>query len=159
VSRTSGLLPEGAWPVWTLSNHDVVRFPTRLCGGDDAKANAALLFLLTLRGTPVLYYGDELGMRQVEIPPERTLDAHDRDGARTPMPWGDVDWRDPRLPLGTNTPTVSVQREDTGSVLTFCRDLLRLRRAHANLQREATPSSAVTAESCPGDAASRSPSP
>jgi alpha-glucosidase len=119
--------------VWTLSNHDVVRFPTRLCGGDDAKTKAALLFLLTLRGTPVLYYGDELGMRQVEIPPERTLDVHDRDGARTPMPWGDVDWRDPRLPLGTNTPTVSVQREDTGSVLTFCRDLLRLRRAHADL--------------------------
>jgi alpha-glucosidase len=133
VSRTSALLPEGAWPVWTLSNHDVVRFPTRLCGGDDAKTKAVLLFLLTLRGTPVLYYGDELGMRQVEIPPERILDVHDRDGARTPMPWGDVDWRDPWLPLGTNTPTVSVQREDTGSVLTFCRDLLRLRRAHADL--------------------------
>jgi alpha-glucosidase len=107
VARTEELLPEGAWPVWALSNHDVVRFPTRMCDDDDAKTRCALLVLLALHGTPVLYCGDEIGMRQVEIPPERVLDVHDRDGARTPMPWGDAEWRDPWLPLGENTTPVA----------------------------------------------------
>ena len=133
VGRTEELLPDGSWPVWALSNHDVVRFPTRICDEDDAKIRCALLILLTLHGTPVLYAGDEIGMRQVEIPPERVLDVHDRDGARTPMPWGDVDWRDPWLPLGVNTTPVAEQRDDPGSLLTFCRDLIALRRATADL--------------------------
>jgi alpha-glucosidase len=133
VGRTFDLLPLDAWPVWALSNHDVARFPTRLCDEDDLKVKAALLFLLGLRGTPFLYYGDELGMRQVEIPAERVLDVHGRDGARTPMPWGDVDWNDPWLPLGENTRTVADQRDDPSSVLNFCRDLLQLRRSRDDL--------------------------
>jgi alpha-glucosidase len=133
VARTNELLPDRAWPIWALSNHDVVRFPTRLCDEDDAKVKAALLFLLALRGTPVLYQGDELGMRQVEIPPDRVLDVHDRDGARTPMPWGDVEWREPWLPLGANTRSVAEQRDDPASVLSFTRELLALRRSRENL--------------------------
>ena len=78
---------ERAWPVWMLSNHDIVRFPTRMAGGDERKARAALFLLLTLRGTPVLYYGDELGMPQADVPPERERDMAGRDGARTPLPW------------------------------------------------------------------------
>jgi alpha-glucosidase len=133
VERTEGLLPRDALPAWALSNHDVVRFPTRICDEDDAKVRSALLALLTLRGTSFLYYGDELGMRQVEIPPDRVLDMHGRDGARTPMPWGDLEWRDPWLPLGSNVATVAEQRENPGSVLSFCREAIALRRARKDL--------------------------
>jgi alpha-glucosidase len=132
VAATEHVLPEAAWPVWTLSNHDVVRFPTRICGGDERRIKAALLILLTLRGTPVLYYGDELGMLQTEIPSERVLDVRDRDGARTPMPWGDVQWHDPWLPLG-DIRSVAEQRQDPGSILAFCRGLIALRRARPDL--------------------------
>jgi alpha-glucosidase len=133
VTRTEGLLPSGAWPVWALSNHDVERFPSRICHEDDARVRCALLVLLGLRGTPVLYYGDEIGMRQVDIPPERVLDVSGRDGARTPMPWGEADWHEPWLPRGGNVASVAEQREDPGSVLGFCRDLLALRREREDL--------------------------
>ncbi len=133
VSRTEELLPPGAWPVWTFSNHDTVRFPTRMCDEDDAKVRCALLALLGLRGTPVLYYGDELGMRQVKIPPGRVLDVQGRDGARTPMPWGNAEWRDSWLPFGGDVAPVAQQRGDPGSVLSFCRDVLALRRAREDL--------------------------
>jgi alpha-glucosidase len=130
VGRSEQLLPGDAWPVWTLSNHDIARFPTRLCDGDDAKIRCALLMLLALRGTPVLYYGDELGMQQVAIPSERVVDVHDRDGARTPMPWGDVEWRNPWLPQGSTTTTVREQEGDPLSLLSFTRELVALRRVH-----------------------------
>jgi alpha-glucosidase len=133
VGRTLDLLPRDAWPAWALSNHDVARFPTRLCDENDLKVKAGMLLLLGLRGTPFLYYGDELGMRQVEIPPERVLDVHGRDRARTPMPWGDAEWRDPWLPIGVNTRTVADQRDDPSSMLNFCRELLQLRRNRDDL--------------------------
>ena len=82
VEGAQQTFPEDAWPVWCGSNHDIVRFPTRWCAGDEAKIRCALLLLLGLRGTPILYYGDELGMEQVEIPEDEQLDtAHSRDGA------------------------------------------------------------------------------
>ena len=133
VAKTEELLPADAWPAWAFSSHDVVRFPTRICADDEAKVRCAQLLLLTLRGTPVLYYGDELGMRQVEIPPDRVLDVDDRDGARTPMPWGDVDWRKPWLPFGDNTATVAEQRDDPASTLRFCHDAIALRRGRTDL--------------------------
>ena len=133
VERADAVLPDGALPVWALSNHDVVRFPTRMCEGDDAKVRCALLALLTLRGTSFLYYGDELGMRHVEISPDRVLDVNGRDGARTPLPWGDVEWRNPWLPLGGDVASVAEQRGDPGSVLSFCRDAIALRRAREDL--------------------------
>lgn len=127
IAETEAKLPANAWPALTLSNHDIVRFPTRLCDGDDRKVRAALALLLTLRATSVLYYGDELGMPQAEIPADRVVDVHGRDGARTPMPWGDGSWRDPWLPLD-ETVDVASQRDDPDSVLTLCRSLLALRR-------------------------------
>jgi alpha-glucosidase len=133
VKRTEEVVPSGSSPVWALSNHDVVRFPTRICDEDDAKVRLALLALLTLRGTSVLYYGDELGMRQVEIPTDRTLDVHGRDGARTPMPWDDVAWRDPWLPVGEGVATVAEQEDDPSSVLNFCREAIALRRSRDDL--------------------------
>jgi alpha-glucosidase len=133
VKRTEDVLPAGSLPVWALSNHDVVRFPTRICDEDDAKVRCALLALLTLRGTSVLYYGDELGMQQVDIPPDRVLDVDGRDGARTPMHWGDADWRSPWLPLDDELASVAEQRADPESVLSFCRAAIALRGSRHDL--------------------------
>ena len=132
VEATEAALPERAWPVWMLSNHDLVRFPTRMCGGDARKARAALTLLLTLRGTAVLYYGDELGMPQADVPPAQVRDMAGRDGARTPMPWNGG-WRNPWLPIGENVEAVAAQQEDEASFLSFCRSLIARRRASDDL--------------------------
>jgi alpha-glucosidase len=132
VERTQATLPERAWPVWVLSNHDVVRFPTRICDGDERKIRCALTALLTLRGTPVLYYGDELGLRHVDVPKEAERDIAGRDGARTPMPWNGG-WSDPWLPLGGGT-SVAEQRDDPGSTLSFTRALIERRRESEDLR-------------------------
>ncbi len=96
VATLEAAIPPGAWPAWAGSNHDVGRFPTRWGWGDERRTRAALLILLTLRGTPLLYYGDEIGMQEVPVPRERSLDPvgirgwpedPGRDGARTPMRW------------------------------------------------------------------------
>ena len=97
VAETLAKLPAGECPVWTASNHDISRFPTRWCGGDERKARLALLVLATLPGTLVLYYGDEIAMTDVEVPPGAAPGRDDapaggaagksRDRARTPMPW------------------------------------------------------------------------
>ena len=97
VEQTLAALPPGACPVWMGSNHDLGRFPSRWCGGDERKIRLALLVLATLPGTSVLYYGDEIGMADVDVPvalrrDHATLDVEggaDRDRARTPMPWDD----------------------------------------------------------------------
>ena len=129
LERWESVLPQTAWPVWCGSNHDLVRFPTRWCAGDEAKIRCALLILLTIRGTPILYYGDEIGMEQVEIPEDEQLDrAHSRDGCRTPMPWTrepDGEWW---LRWGDTTRNVEDMRADPTSILHLCRDLIALRR-------------------------------
>jgi alpha-glucosidase len=132
VEATEAALPDKAWPVWMLSNHDIVRFTTRIADGDERKARAALFLLLTLRGTPVLYYGDELGMPHAEVPRERERDIAGRDGARTPMPWNGG-WSDPWLPLTAEVASVAVQREHANSFLPFCRQLIAQRRANPDL--------------------------
>jgi alpha-glucosidase len=145
VGATLARLPAGACPVWTASNHDVGRFATRWCGGDERKVRLALLLLATLPGTTVLYYGDEIGMTDVMVPPELRRDAMSRDRvawdgsrdrARTPMQWnasrnggftapGVTPW----LPLGDAAAcNVADQRRDPDSVLGLCRSLLALRR-------------------------------
>jgi alpha-glucosidase len=151
VARTEELLPEHAWPVWTLGNHDLTRFPTRWAGGDPGLSRCALMLLLTLRGTPVLYYGDELAMPEAEIPPHRVVDPvgllgdprnAGRDGARTPMPWRDrpglgftLPGVEPWLPFGDAAGVdVETQRADPGSPLSLCRDLVALRRASEDLR-------------------------
>ncbi len=145
VADTLAALPPGASPVWMGSNHDLGRFPTRWCGGDERKIRLALLILATLPGTAVLYYGDEIGMTDVDVPLElrrdnATLDVTqgtDRDRARTPMPWDGSPGGDfsgpgvaPWLPMGEHgAVNVAAQRDDPGSVLSLCRRLLALRRA------------------------------
>jgi alpha-glucosidase len=153
VAETLAQLPAGACPVWTLSNHDVGRFPTRWCDGDQAKIRLALLVLATLPGATVLYYGDEIGMTDVQVPLELQRDemsrgGHEggrgggwgrgnRDRARTPMQWDATPTAGftagrvtPWLPVGDNAAvSVAGQRDDPGSVLSLCRDLIRLRKA------------------------------
>jgi alpha-glucosidase len=141
IEQTEAAIPEGGWPVWTLSNHDVVRFPTRWAKGDPDKIRCALLVVLLLRGTPVLYYGDEIGLEQQEVPDGAKRDfAGDRDGARTPMRWTSDPGHgftregvEPWLPFGTG-PDVEAQRDDPGSILTLCRDLLAARREREDLR-------------------------
>jgi alpha-glucosidase len=136
--------------VWTLGNHDLDRYATRWAGGDPGLARCALMLLLTLRGTPVLYYGDELALPQADIPPERVVDPAakrdpngiGRDGARTPMPWSadpgagfTTPGVEPWLPWGEVAGLdVASQREDRGSALWLSRDLVALRRAEPDLR-------------------------
>ncbi len=129
--RRRQLLPEGAWPGWTGSNHDVGRLTTRWCDGDEARARCALLILLTLRGTPFLYYGDELALADGHVPLERVRDVAEpsRDPCRTPMPWTrHGGWTNPWLPLEDTSRNVEEQRVDPSSTLHFTRDLIALRR-------------------------------
>ena len=151
VERTEAALGASRWPVWTASNHDVSRFPSRWCGGDPRRIRMGLMVLLTLRGTPFLYYGDELGMTDVAVPNDSTADPlsrrmpgqhRGRDPERTPMLWrpgpgggftaADVE---PWLPLGASPVNVEQQRRDPASALRFCRDLIKLRRDSSDLRR------------------------
>jgi alpha-glucosidase len=93
------------------------------------------MMLLTLRGTPFLYYGDEIALPDADVSPERRLDPvpDNRDGCRTPMPWTDEPWPNAWLPMGDTARNVAAQREDPGSVLNFVRDLIALRRERADL--------------------------
>jgi alpha-glucosidase len=150
VEGVEAMLPEGSWPVYTGSNHDAGRFATRWAGGDGAKARAAMLVLLALRGTPFLYYGDEIGMLEPPLDPAEALDpvphrkndpAANRDPSRTPMQWSDepgagfTAGTETWLPIGdTSEANVAAQREDRGSMLHFVRDLIALRRERADLR-------------------------
>ncbi|HEY7668205.1 MAG TPA: alpha-amylase family glycosyl hydrolase [Actinomycetota bacterium] len=149
VEATEARLPEGAWPVWAGSNHDGGRFPTRWAGGDERIVRASLLLLLTLRGTPILYYGDEIGVGEVEVARERLLDPvgirgwpqePGRDRMRAPMPWGpDGGFTAPGVEAWLPEPdpalaNVAAQRDDAGSILHLCRDLIALRRDRSDLR-------------------------
>ena len=129
-------LPDGAWPNWVLGNHDRSRIASRV---GPAQARVAAMLLLTLRGTPTIYQGDELGMTDVTVPPEDQQDpwglqvpGFGRDPVRTPMPWTAGPGRgfttgEPWLPFGTTTPA-DEQAEDPASMLTLHRRLLAVRR-------------------------------
>jgi alpha-glucosidase len=122
------------------------RFPTRWAEDDPAKVRLALLMLLSLRGTPVLYQGDEIAMGNVALAQEDLRDPlgvrfypyyEGRDAGRTPMQWRDVpgggftEAERPWLPLGDlAVANVASQREEPSSVLTFCRDIIAFRRGH-----------------------------
>ena len=149
LERMEGLLREHGWPTWVLSNHDLPRHATRYDHASlgDARARVAALMLLTLRGTPFLYYGEEIGMRNVPIPDDRLQDPlaftlHrnlSRDGERTPMQWepgpgAGFTRGEPWLPIGdAGARSVAGQRGDAASLLHFYRELLALRRAHPAL--------------------------
>ncbi len=131
VAAAEVALPAGAWPCWAGSNHDAGRLTTRWCGGDERLARCALLVLLGLRGTPVLYYGDELALANGRVPPDRELDCAtpSRDPGRTPMPWTrGGGWTDPWLPLADTSRNVEEQHVGPGSTLHFTRDLIALRK-------------------------------
>ncbi|MEY2399748.1 MAG: alpha-glucosidase [Actinomycetota bacterium] len=90
IDRVVDELPHDAWPTWVLSNHDNPRHRTRY-GGSEAKARAAAVLLLTQRGTPFLYAGEELGLEDAVVPPEQQVDPGGRDGCRAPIPWDEAD--------------------------------------------------------------------
>jgi alpha-glucosidase len=125
--------PIGAWPTWVLSNHDVRRHRTRY-GGSEARARAAAVLLLTLRGTPFLYQGEELGLEDAVVPPERVVDPGGRDGCRAPIPWDAAarhGWgADPWLPFEAAAAQRNVEalRKDDTSILHLYRRLLAARR-------------------------------
>ena len=141
-------LPLGGWPNWVLSNHDKPRICSR-AGSDQALVAAVLL--LTLRGTPTLYYGDEIGMRDVSIPVDEIRDPRGlnsanknltRDPARTPMQWdatrnagfstAEKTW----LPVHENYTRINVelQSREEESLLQTIRTLLKIRRREKALQ-------------------------
>ena len=137
VAEVEASLPPAAWPCWAGSNHDIGRLATRWAGADDARTRCALMLLLTLRGTPCLYDGDELALTSGEVPTERIVDCAtpSRDPGRTPMPWTpDGGWHEPWLPLADTSRNVEEQRADPGSTLHFTRDLVALRRRVADLR-------------------------
>ena len=146
IDAYEAALPVNGWPNWVLGNHDKSRIASRV---GFAQARVAAMLLLTLRGTPTMYYGDEIGMVDVPIPPEQIRDPWEknvpgygvgRDPARTPMQW---DTREhagfttgiPWLPVPETAAAVNVavQRDDSGSPLSLYRRLIGLRRAEKAL--------------------------
>lgn len=139
----AALLPE-AWPNYVLGNHDEPRVATRL---GSRQARVGMMLLLTLRGTPTLYYGDEIGMHNVAIPPQYVQDPWEknlpgmgfgRDPERSPMQWDDgpnagfcPPAAEPWLPIPDDYTQVNVatQRKDQRSMLSLTLALLKLRRA------------------------------
>ena len=146
IARYESALPQGAWPNWVLGNHDQPRTATRL---GPAQARVAMVLLLTLRGTPTLYYADELGHPSVDIPPDRIRDpfginmpggTQGRDPVRTPMPWdgspnAGFTTGEPWLPLAPHAADISVaaEKNDPDSMLSLVRALIELRRAEPAL--------------------------
>jgi alpha-glucosidase len=144
VDELEAALPHFAWPNYVLGNHDFGRLATRF--GGQAQARVAAMMLLTLRGTPTLYYGDELGMANGVLPPEKVQDPQGvnlgvertRDVCRTPMQWDASPNAgfcpagvEPWLPVSSDYEmrNVAAQSTDPTSVLTLYRRLLALRRA------------------------------
>ncbi len=142
----------GEWPVYVLSNHDIRRAYTRYGDGQNNDKIAKMLaaMLLTLRGTPVMYYGEELGMENND--PTRKEDVKDpigkigwpeqkgRDGERTPMQWNTsanagFSTAAPWLPVPESykTHNVDVEDKDPNSILNFYRQLIQLRRSNPQL--------------------------
>ncbi len=142
----SSLDPIGAWPTWVLSNHDNPRHATRYGTGQDpsdaaARARAAAVLLLTLRGTPFLFAGEELGMTDAVVPDDRRHDPAGRDGCRAPIPWDaspNHGWvtETPWLPWppDANVRNVDTLRGNPTSILWLYRELLALRRSRPALR-------------------------
>ncbi|MDX1649605.1 MAG: alpha-amylase family glycosyl hydrolase [Myxococcota bacterium] len=153
VDRFDALVPPEGWPDYVLSSHDAPRHASRYDHPElgDARARVAATMLLTLRGTPFLYQGEEIGMRNVPVPEERMQDPlartlHpkvSRDPERTPMQWepgagaGFTTAAEPWLPIAEDADrrNVAVQRDDPASLLHLYRALLALRRGTPALQR------------------------
>jgi len=156
IQRWENALYPETWPTYVLNNHDVKRIATRIGKGeDDERLKVAAAFLLTQRGTPYLYYGEEIGMR--DIPVRKRSEIKDpigkryfpfmvgRDGCRSPMQWDNSIQAgftngEPWLPVHKNSPqrNVEAQEKDPQSLLHFYHDLLKLRRETPALRRGMT---------------------
>ena len=150
VDEYTALLPADAWPAQFLGNHDHSRAASRYDEGGNgpARARVGAMMVLTLRGTPFLYYGEELGMLDGEIPPERVVDVDGRDPERTPMQWdaspgagfslpgGGAAPPEPWLPVAASAEriNVEVEREDPTSMLSLCRRLIWYRKGSEALR-------------------------
>lgn len=146
IAEYEGYLPSQGWPNWVLSNHDQPRIASRV---GLHQARVAAILLLTLRGTPTIYYGDEIGMRDVPVPFEDVQDPQglnmrdknlSRDPARTPMQWDDsrnagFTEGKPWLPIDRNYRCVNVkaQKEDKYSMLSLYRRLIQLHRQEPSI--------------------------
>jgi alpha-glucosidase len=157
VARVAKDWPEDAgWPSWAFENHDAPRAISRWANNThrEAFARMKILLLSCLRGSIILYQGEELGLPQVEVPFDRLQDPEaianwpqtlSRDGARTPMPWSSTQ---PNLGFSTGSPwlpageshrrlAVDAQEESPNSVLAFTRECLAMRRSHSALRHGA----------------------
>jgi alpha-glucosidase len=146
IGEYEAALPAGAWPNWVLGNHDRPRVASRV---GPEQARVAAMLLLTLRGTPTLYYGDEIGMHQVAIAPEQVRDPFEknvpgigvgRDGCRTPMQWSAA----PNAGFSATTPWLPLPEDflhknvvnleaDAGSILNLYKALIGLRKKSPQL--------------------------
>jgi len=134
-------IPEDAWPVWVIGGHDKKRIASKI---GQAQCRVLAMLALTLRGTPFFFAGDEIGMKQVEIPPDRIDDPFEklvpgyelnRDPERTPMRWdathnAGFTTGEPWLPMGAEIASRNVEafRSDGKSLLVLYRRLIELRR-------------------------------
>ena len=151
IQRQDEELPVEAWPIHVFNNHDNRRIATRIrAGEDDEKLKVAAALLLTLRGTPFLYYGEEIGMRDIHVTRSEIQDPVGkhywpipvgRDGCRSPMQWNDEPLAGfstvkPWLKVHPKFPTrnVASQHENPRSLLNFYKALLHLRRSYAALR-------------------------
>ncbi|MGH2698793.1 MAG: alpha-amylase family glycosyl hydrolase [Actinomycetota bacterium] len=151
VRVSEELIPPEAWPVWMASNHDIMRAMTRWCDGDEDRSRLLIMLLLTLRGTPFIYYGEEIGMPDVQLERDQLRDPvgiqrwpqdEGRDACRTPMQWSDeagagftAGGVEPWLPFGDFEKTnVARQRSETDSHLGYIRHLIRARKNLPGLQ-------------------------
>jgi alpha-glucosidase len=144
INDYEAALPPGGWPNWVLGNHDQPRIAARV---GPAQARIAAMLLLTLRGTPTMYYGDEIGLARVEVPPDRAQDPWERrepglgvgrDPWRSPMQWDEstnAGFSDakPWLPLAPDHTTNNVATLREGSILSLYRELIALRNRHPAL--------------------------
>lgn len=146
IDAYESALPAAAWPNWVLGNHDRPRVASRV---GRAQARVAAMLLLTLRGTPTLYYGDEIGMQQVAIAPDQVRDPFEknepgigvgRDGCRTPMQWnakaqGGFTAGEPWLPLAKDFVHENVANlsADAHSILSLYRALIEFRKTAPEL--------------------------
>jgi alpha-glucosidase len=147
ISQYEAALPKGGWPNWVLGNHDRPRIVSRV---GSKQARVAAMLLLTLRGTPTLYYGDEIGMHDVEIPPEKVQDPFEknvpgrglgRDPQRTPMQWSAAKNAGftagkPWLPIAEDYAqnNVEAERDDPFSILSLYMQLINVRRGEPALE-------------------------
>jgi alpha-glucosidase len=150
--RDKGFSAANAWPTTVLSNHDLPRAASRYSKGDnDALARLALGLLLTLRGTPFIYYGEEIGMRDIHLSYSQIVDPagkmywplyKGRDGCRSPMQWNSNSMAGfsrskPWLPVHPDymDRNVSAQKADRNSLFYFTKSILTLRKKYAALQK------------------------